>query len=171
MNTGETLTISEVIGFEYTVEHIRDGKVLSTEVVKNLVPTEGLNHILSVVMAGGSPYASWNIGLFEGNYTPTGTITAATLPAQATEMVAYTETTRRPFTPGSVAAGAVNNAASKAQFTFNANKTVYGGFISSSSAKNSVTGVLLSVVRFASPKVLESGDVLSVTAGMTLTSS
>ena len=48
--------------------------------------------------------------------------------------------------------------------------TVYGGFLSSSSVRGGTTGTLLSVVRFSTPKVLENGSELRVSAGITLAS-
>lgn len=157
-------------GFRYLVEVVKDGVVIDSEVADNLMPTEGLNHMLGVTIKSVAAAPTWYIGLYEGNYTPVLTDTAALFPAAATETVAYSEATRVEFVEGAVAAGAVDNSASKAEFTFTANKTVYGGFISSASAKGGVTGALLSAVRFASPKVLEIGAILRVTAGFTLAS-
>ena len=62
----------------------------------------------------------------------------------------------------------VDNLASKAVFTFNATKTIYGAFLVSSSVKAGNTGVLLSIARFSTAKVMESGTVFSVAAGITL---
>lgn len=157
-------------GFTYLAEQIRDGVVIDREVVHNLMPTEGLNHMLGVTFKSATQAATWYIGLFEGNYTPTLSDTAAAFPAAATETTAYAETTRVEFNEGSIASGSLDNSANKAEFTFNAIKTVYGGFISSASAKGGTTGALTSVVRFASPKAFAVGDVFRVTAGFTLAS-
>lgn len=157
-------------GFKYLVEVVKDGVVIDSEVVHNLIPTEGLNHIVGVALKGGAQNTSWYVGLFEGNYTPIASDTAATFPAVATECTTYDETTRPVWTGGSVVTGAVSNAASRAEFTSNANKTIYGGFVSSASAKGGTTGTLVSVVRFSSPKTFDSGSVLRVTAGFTMTS-
>lgn len=158
-------------GFRYLVEIVgKDGVVRDSEIVDNLMPTEGLNHMMGVTLKGVVQVASWFVGAFEGNYTPVPGDTAATFPASAVESTAYTETTRRALTLGTIAGGAVDNSAARAEFTLNAAKTLYGGFISSASAKGATSGVLLSAVRFSSPKVLASGEVLRVTAGFTLVS-
>lgn len=157
-------------GFTYTVEHVRNGEVLSTETVKNLMPLEGINHMLGVTFKGVTQATTWYIGLYEGNYTPVLGDTAAAFPAAATECTAYDESTRVEFNEGAVSGGALNNAANVAVFTMNATKTVYGGFVSSASAKGGISGVLGSAVRFASAKSLESGDLFRVTAGFTLAS-
>lgn len=158
-------------GFTYLIEQLdKDGKVVDSETVHNLIPTEGLNHVLNILLKSASQVATWYIGLYEGNYTPVAGDTMATFPAQATETTAYTSATRLAFVPGTVAAATVDNSASPAQFTFNATKTVYGGFIGSASAKGSTSGVLLSAVRFGSPKSLDADSVLRVTAGFTMAS-
>lgn len=155
-------------GFVYTVEHIRDGVVLSREQVHNLVPTAGLNHMVDVTLKNGTQYPGWYIAPYEGNYTPVAGVTMTTLPSDATETTAYSEATRVAFVPGTIANGAVDNLASKAEFTFTAAKTIYGGFVASSSAKSSTTGLAISVVKFTSPKVMDVGDVLRITSGLTL---
>ena len=141
----------------------RDGPTL------NLVPVEGLNHMLAVTLKGAPPVVNWYIGLYEGDYSPQPDVKAATLPGLATESTAYSLATRVPFTSGPVAAGSVDNSAALAEFTFTAKKTIYGAFISSAPTKGATTGVLLSVVRFPSPKVQDTGSILRVLAGPTAT--
>lgn len=157
-------------GFVYTLEHVRDGQVIDREVVRNLMPTEGVNHMLSTQFKGTAQVATWYIGIYEGNYTPTIADTAAGLPAAATETTAYTAATRVEFVEGAVSGGSLDNSASKAEFVFNAAKTIYGAFMSSVATKGAVSGVLASVVKFSSPKTFGSGDTLRVTAGFTLAS-
>jgi hypothetical protein len=152
-------------GFTYLVEVIKDGVVTDSETVHNLIPVEGINHMLGVTFKGASQVTSWYVGLFEGDYTPLPSDDAATFPGLATETTAYDETVREALTLGTVTGGVVDNSASRAEFTFNATKTVRGGFISSSSVKGGTTGVLISAVKFASPKSLDSGAILRVTAG------
>src|SRR3972149_5905604 len=132
-------------GFKSTLDHLRtiammdemglsidglewrgDSIVLSVEDVTNLIPTEGLNYMLGTALTGVAQSSTWYVALFEGNYTPVGTVTAATFPSAATECTAYTEASRVTWTPGSISAGSVSNTASKAVFTMNATKTVYG---------------------------------------------
>jgi hypothetical protein len=157
-------------GFTYLIEHVRAGVVIDREVVHNLMPTEGLNFVQSALFKAASIPATWYIGLFEANYTPVAPDTMATFPGTATETTAYDETTRVAFVPGSVSGGACDNAASKAEFTFNASKTIYGGFVSSVATKSSTSGTLLSAVKFGSPKTVIDDDVLRVTAGHTFAS-
>lgn len=165
--TGSTVRV----GFTYLVEHVRGGVVIDREVVHNLVPTEGLNYILEAALRGGAALSTWYIALFEGNYTPVAGVTAATFPAAATECTAYDQATRVAWTSAAASGGVVTNSASKAIFTINATKTVYGLAQSSVAAKSGTTGVLASVARFTTPKAVEIGDELRVTSTLTMTSS
>lgn len=159
-------------GFVYTIEHLRaDGTLVDREVVHNLIPLEGLNFILSSEFKGASVPATWFLGLYQGNYTPSSSDTAAAFPGNATECTTYSQATRGAFVPGTPAGGALDNSASPASFTFTTAQTVYGGFMSSASAKGAVTGTLFSAVRFASPKSPNIGDILNITAGFTFASS
>ena len=95
---------------------------------------------------------------------------ASTFPTSATECTAYLPATRVEFVEGAVAAGVVENTASRAEFTATAAKTIYGAFLVSAQAKGAITGVLMSAARFTAPKVLQIDDVLRVTASFSLTS-
>ncbi|MDQ8046904.1 MAG: hypothetical protein REI11_20030 [Patulibacter sp.] len=159
------------LGFTYTVEvESPDGTISQRETVHNLLPDEGIAHMLAVTFKGAAQVPTWYIALYKGNYSPTAAITAATFPALATEFTDYTPSARVEFNEGAVSGGALNNGANRAEFTATADATVYGGVITSSSPKGSVTGVIASAVRFSSPKVLATGDVLRVTAGVSLVS-
>jgi hypothetical protein len=158
------------IGFRYVFEHIRDGVVIDTEIVDNIIPAEGIAYILNAAVNGGAQFTSWYIGIFEANYTPLTGDTMATFPASSTESTAYDEAARVPLVDGALASGLWSNAASPAEFTMNAPKTIYGGFITSGSVKAGTTGVLLSAVKAGTSKPVIAGDVLKVTAGITLSS-
>ena len=77
-------------GFVYTIETLdAQGTVIDTEVVKNLIPVEGLNYMLGASLTGVTPQTSWYVGLFKGNYTPLNTDTAAGFAAASTEFTDY----------------------------------------------------------------------------------
>jgi len=176
-------------GFKYHMEHLRRADVaeamglsieglerrggmvvLSVEDVSNLIPTVGLNFMLGATLTGVSQLSSWYIALFEGNYTPVAGVTAATFPTAATESTAYAEATRVAWTPGSISAGSVSNTASKAVFTMNATKTIYGIAQTSVSTKSATTGTLISVAAFSVAKAVVATDILNVTSTITATS-
>ena len=85
------------LGTTYLIEHIRAGEVISHEEVHNLIPIEGLNHAVSVIVKQGTQSAGWYIGLFEGNYSPVAGDTAATFPTAAVECLTYAPATRQYF--------------------------------------------------------------------------
>lgn len=158
-------------GLIWTIEHLaKDGQVLDTETIHNLMPTQGLNHWIDVLLGKTAQNAQWYIGLFATDYTPLPTDTANSFPADAGEFTGYSGTTRLPFTVPNAAGGEADNFGAPAEFNFTAGATIYGGFICSSSGKSATSGVLLSATRFAVPKVKEFGEMLRVKAVLGLLS-
>lgn len=145
-----------------------DGAIVFYDNASNLITTEGRNHHLNVVYNQAAQIPTWYIGVFEGNYTPLATDTAATFPSAATECVAYDETTRQAFVEATSTAGLITNAASKAVFTFNAIKTIYGGFLASASAKSATTGILMAAARFSPSRNVEPAFQLTLGYNVTL---
>ena len=172
MSNGGVLVPSPIIvKGVYHGQIVRDGKIIDEFESPNLVVNEGLNHLLSIELAAGTQITNWSLGIFEGNYTPVATVTAATITSASTECTAYTQTTRQAWTPGSVSSQAVSNSASPATFTFNATKTIYGAFLVSNSAKSSTSGVLFSASAFGTSKPVTSGDQLLLTYSFSVSSS
>lgn len=157
-------------GFVYKVEVVKDGVVTDSSIEFNRIPMEGINHMLDVVMNGAAQVAQWYVGVYENDYTPQSGDTAATLPALAAESSAYESVTRPQLVTAPADAGLVDNSASKVEMVFTAKRTVRGGFISSSNTKGGTAGVLGSVVRFSSPKEVDVGATLVITAGLQITS-
>ena len=157
-------------GVTYTVDHIRNGRVIDSFSADNIVPDQGAVYLLSAAIAGGVAVSAWYIGLFEGNYTPVATDTAALFPGvnYASESLAYVETLRQAWSRDAIVAGTVANLVSPALFTMNATKSIYGAFLTSTSTKGGTTGTLLSAVRFPSPKNVVATDTLRVTGVLTL---
>lgn len=152
-------------GFIWHIEHVRAGVVIDRETVHNIIPDEGLKHMGGVTFKSATQVPTWYLAPYEGNYNPDHAATAATIVAASTECTAYDEAARQEWVEGTLDLN-MDNSASKAEFTMNATKAVYGGFLISSSAKGAVTGVLMSLVRFASPKNCTAGDTLRIVAGI-----
>jgi hypothetical protein len=151
-------------------QHIRDGKVIDEWEDKNLVVNEGLNSLLDVYFHGATQITSWYIGVFEGNYTPVAGLTAATVTANSTECTAYDETTRQAYDEAAASSQSITNSASRATFTFNATKTIYGAFLVSNNTKSGTSGTLFSAARFASSKAVVDNDQLLLTYTFTASS-
>ena len=159
------------VGFVYTLElEHADGRIERDPPVHNLIPVEGIAHMLGVTFKSAVQVPTWYIALYEGDYNPLATTTAATFAAQATECTAYSAGTRPAFVSGAVVAGALDNAATRAEYTFTANKTVHGGALLSSNVKGGGGGLCMSLVRFPTPKVCETGSTLRIVAGAGFTS-
>lgn len=148
------------------VEHDVNGQDVRFD--HNLVPTEGLNHVLDVVLHGVTPVATWYIALYAGAVDPSASWTAANVTANSTEITSgaegYSESTRVAYNEAAAAAGSITNAANKAQFTIVTATTlnVNGIFLASASAKGATTGALFSATRFSSQRALSNADLFNI---------
>lgn len=147
----------------YTGQIIRAGKVIDEWEDDNLVVNEGLNAGLNILFNSATQITAWYIGVFEGNYTPVATDTAATITANSTESTAYASSTRPQWVQAAASAQSITNSASRASFVFNATKTIYGAFLASASAKSAISGTLFSAARFAVAKNVVNLDELLLT--------
>jgi hypothetical protein len=148
--------------------------LIDREVTPNLVTNQGLNDMLSVWCAGGSQVQNRYIALFESNSTPTNAWTSANFSGtNCTEFTTYDEAARPLWGKGAVATQTINNSASKAVFTANATKTIYGAALLSASAKgggSDSTGILYSATRYATARSVVATDVLNVQYDLSATS-
>lgn len=138
----------------------------------NLCTDEGLTHLLDVAFSAGTQIDPWYVAIFEDNHTPAAGNTYAT--PGYTECTAYDEATRPEWAEAGVAAKSITNTASKATFTMNASKTIYGaalvggGTAATTIGDTAGGGVLFDLAQFSSgAKAVESGDVLKVTITLT----
>lgn len=155
--------VSRILVPKKYLERMSERRLIGIDHTRNIVVNEGLNHTLSVLVAGGTQVNPWSIGLFEGNYTPVATDTAANITANSTECVAYDEATRQTYVEAAPSGQSVTNSANKATFTMNAPKTVYGAFLVSLSTKSGTTGTLLAASRFSASRNVVDNDQLLVT--------
>lgn len=151
------------IGGTFHGEIVRNGEVIDEFEDHNLVVNEGLNHLLDVLLHGSTQVSTWYLGVFEANYTPVATVTAATITSASTECTTYDEATRVAYNEAAASSQSTTNSANKATFTFNATKTIYGAFLVSASAKSATTGTLFSAAAFSTSKSVVSGDQLLLT--------
>lgn len=139
-----------------------EGNVKWTDTIDNLVVDVGLNEILDKFFKGSTYTAAHYVGLLGG----TGTVVAGdTMSSHTgwTESTVYSNANRPTFTPGTVAAKAVDNSASKAVFNVNAAGTVKGAFLATNNTKGGTTGILVSAGLFLSgDKTVGDGDTLNV---------
>lgn len=147
----------------------KNGKLLWTEKIGNLVTTVGLTALVDNMFKASGYTAAWFLGLIAA--APT-LVVGDTMASHAgwTEVVAYSESVRQTLTLGAAAAGSANNSASKAVFTINADgTTIRGTFLNSVSTKSGTTGTLYSEAAFAADRLLNTNDTLSITATVSFT--
>lgn len=157
-------------GLVYRVETIKDGVVVDESWEHNIMPQQSVDHIASLIRgAGASPISSWYVGLFENNYVPDSSVTAAELQNAVGESQAYDEIDRQLWSNNYDGIGFIGNTGTPAEFTMNATKTIHGAFLVSNATKGGTSGILLSIARFSTAKTVDAGTVLRITAGLTLT--
>ena len=133
------------IGGQFEHDVLRGGKLLGAVRAPNIVVNQGLNALLDIMFHAATQITAWYVGIYEGNYTPVATDTAATI------------------TANSASGQSITNAASKATFTINATKSVYGAFLASASAKSATTGTLFSASKFSAARAVVDDDQLLLT--------
>lgn len=162
-------------GGVFTVEHIRDGEVIWKEKLHNLVTTEGMKHILDVMLHGDTiASTTWYIGLIGDNTTPVVGDTYAS-PAFA-EAAGYDEATRIAYVEAAstgTTTVTTTNTASKATFTMDGtDATIYGAFVASDSTKDdtvAASAVLMAAKLFSASRAVVDDDQLLITYEFSLT--
>lgn len=134
----------------------------------NKLPQAAINHNAGLIRGTVAPISSWYVGLFAGDYLPAAGTLASDLPGAVGEFQGYAEATRPAWVHAYDNLSVIDNAASRAVFTFTADQVIRGAFICSASVKGSGSGLLLSIARFSVPRDLPNGTEFAVTAGITL---
>lgn len=151
------------IGITYLYRIRHNGRIEREFEKHNLFTEQGMTHAVDGLLGGGTQITNWYAGLFSGDYTPVDTDTAATFPGAATEVTSYSETSRVLLAFGAASGGMIDNSITPAIFTFPAQVTLMGGFVSSSLTKGSTAGILLSASHFDSPEIVKAGRTIELT--------
>lgn len=142
----------------------------------NLLPVEGLNHLLMVALSNSAKLNTFYLALFSGNYTPVSTLTAATFAASASELVSntegYSEALRQTWTPNAASGGAMDNVGTEAAFTIAtaSSVTIRGAALLSESIKGGTAGVVVSAAKFAQARTQYNGDTFTLGYRVRITS-
>jgi len=161
----ENIQISQV----YEVECFdKDGNLKWDENFKNLVVTTGRNEYLDATLKTGNASPAWYVGLKD----TTAAVAGDTMASKGwTELFPYSDATRPTYTLGTIAAGSVDNSASKAVFNISGSSTIFGAFLVDDNTKASATGLLLGAGNFGASRAVLNGDTLNVTVTCSITSS
>jgi hypothetical protein len=132
----------------------------------NILPDEGLNHMLGVTLKGVTPITSWYAMLHSGTGTPTAALTAANYDATLSEITSaaegYSEATRVLWVGDAV--DTVNtevvNAAAPCTFTIASATSlgINGAGLVSVSTKGSTSGILISAGKFSATRTFVAAD-------------
>ena len=153
-------------------DRINGGEWTRTE---NLIPTEGLAHILNVALGTTPKPASYHLALFSAAAQPAANWTAATFATQASEIVSMTEgysaATRPTWTPANTSTNSIDNMAAVAKVTMKtaSSLTVQGAAMLTNSSKGSTAGALISASKYAAPRVFQDGDTYEIGYRISLT--
>ncbi|WIF21957.1 hypothetical protein [Shewanella phage vB_SbaS_Y11] len=153
-------------------DRINGGEWTRTE---NLIPTEGLAHILNVALGTTPKPASYHLALFSAAAQPSANWTAASFASTASEIVSMTEgysaATRPTWTPANTSTNSIDNMAAVAKVTMKtaSSLTVQGAAMLTNSGKGSTAGALISASKYASPRVFQDGDTYEIGYRISLT--
>ena len=163
--------LKQTIKHVYHVECFdKDGNLKWEDTFHNLVTTVGLNKYLDATLKTGSASPTWFVGLITGPGAGNTYVAGDTSASHAgwAENVAYSNGTRPAWTPGAVAAGSVDNSASKAVFNINATATIAGCFMIDNSTKSGGTGTLLGEGNFTGgDRLVQNTDTINITVTAT----
>lgn len=148
----------------------------------NLIPAEGIAHILNVVFGATSKVTTWYLAPYTNNYTPVSGITSADFYTTAGELQGapegYTQSTRVAWNEGVATAGKIGNlggggGGTRAVFTIVTGSTlaINGAGLLSTSAKYTAGGTLVSATKFASTRTLNNTDTFELGYEVELTDS
>lgn len=140
-----------------------DGVLKWKERFHNIVVTAGLNKLLDATLKTGLTSPTWYVGLVD-NASFSAYAAGDTMGSHGgwIEGTPYSNANRPAFTPGTIAAGSVDNSASKAVFNINASLTVRGCFMADNNTKGGTTGTLYGEGDFGAARSVISGDTLNV---------
>ena len=153
-------------------DRINGGEWTRTE---NLIPTEGLAHILNVALGTTPKPASYHLALFSAAAQPAANWTAASFASTASEIVSMTEgyssATRPTWTPANTATNSIDNMAAVAKVTMKtaSSLTVQGAAMLTNSSKGSTAGALISASKYAAPRIFQDGDTYEIGYRISLT--
>ena len=109
----------------WDMEHWRGNRLLSLSQDHNIVTNEGLDALLDIMFGATAKIATWYVIIFETDTTPVAGTTYGT-PVFTETNAAYDEATRPEYIDVPSSGQSISNSASKATFTMNATKSIYG---------------------------------------------
>lgn len=153
-------------------DRINGGEWQRTE---NIIPTEGLAHILNVALGTTPKPTGYYLALFSAAAQPAANWTAATFATQASEIVSmaegYAGAVRPTWTPVNTATGSIDNMVATAKVTMKtaSSLTVQGAALLTSSTKGGTNGALISAAKYSAARVFQNDDTYEIGYRVSLT--
>lgn len=147
----------------WTMEHIRDGKVIATQEFKNTIVNEGKNLLLNVMFGATAKISTWYMGLIDNaGFTGNTSTDTASSHAGWTEFATYSQATRPTWGAGTATSQSITNA-SPSVFDITATATLWGILIKTTNTKSDTAGTLWSTAQFTSSVSVQNGDQIKMT--------
>ena len=150
----------------FTIEQVRDGKVIHSEVIANAVVTAGLNAILNTMFNSEAQRANWYIGLIDdAGFTAIDAADTMASHAGWAEFTTYSETTRAAWDATSSTAGSVTgtNPQTFTIGTVAAGSKIKGVFVTDTGTKGGTSGLLWATALYATSQDIATGDTFRLT--------
>ena len=151
----------------FTIEQIRNGKVINQIAIPNAVTDGGKLDTLNTYLGSTVKKAPWSIGLIaDAAFTAVAANDSMASHAGWAEFETYDETVRQPWGPATASNAAITGT-NPAQFTISAGveagTKVRGLFLAESSTKGESVSLLWSTATFASAVDINAADEFKVT--------
>jgi hypothetical protein len=165
------MSILKTRGIWKIIHRDKNGKVLGSEQVENLITEEGIDYLFNAGLHGSTAISSWYFAPWSASHSPANGNTYAT-PGYTEANAQYDEATRQEWGEGASSGKSITNAAA-AVITANTAVTIYGcgivggGSAATTKANTAGGGTLFALVAFASGKVLADNETLSFTYTLT----
>jgi hypothetical protein len=154
----------------FTIEQIRDGEVIHSEVINNAVATAGFNAMLNTFFGSEAKRANWYVGLINATgYTAVADADTMASHAGWAEFATYGEATRSAWVATSSSNKSVTGTASQT-FTIGtvSAQELKGLFVTDTGTKNGTTGLLWATALFSANVPVATGDTFRITYTMSL---
>lgn len=147
----------------FTVEHWRDGKMLSTQIALNGVTDIGKDTVLDSYFRNQAPPALWFLGFIDNaGFSALASTDTMSSHAGWTEATGYSEGNRPTWVTSAVSSQAISNP-TPATFSITGTATLFGIFAVDNNTKGGTTGTLWATAAFVSPIPVINGDILKIT--------
>lgn len=156
-------------GGVFKIEHVRDGEVIHTEVVPNIVLNTGLNYLLDAALSNGAQITNFYVSLYRNNYTAGATTSFADFLVAASEIsTQFSTAVRLAWGDNPVSSQNIANA-TPIGFTATENTSVWGAFIvGNDNVLGSSTGTLIAATKFPAIRNLLNTDTLNISYSFTI---